>query len=42
MESEQDVNEEVSVIDTSRKERGDEFIKNFFIKFGMKKSMDSF
>ena len=31
-----------SQISASRGEDGDEFLRNFFIKFGMKKTLDSF
>ena len=41
-ESEMDVNAELSEITSSRNEDGDEFLRNFFIKFGMKKTLDSF
>ena len=41
-ESEQDPDEEQSQISASRAEDGDEFLRNFFIKFGMKKTLDSF
>ena len=37
-----DVNAELSEITSSRNEDGDEFLRNFFIKFGMKKTLDSF
>ena len=40
-ESEQDPDEQ-SIIDTQRQEASDEFIRNLFIKFGMKKTLDSF
>ena len=33
---------ELSVISASRQEAGDEFLRNFFIKFGMKRTLDSF
>merc|ERR1711935_796298 len=42
MESEMDPNERLSQVDTARSEAGDEFLRNFFIKFGMKKTLDSF
>jgi len=42
MESELDPNDELSRLSDSRKEDGDEFLRNFFIKFGMKKTLDSF
>ena len=32
----------MSMISDNRKECGDEFIKNFFIKFGMRKTLESF
>jgi hypothetical protein len=41
-ESEQDPEEMQSQISASRGEDGDEFLRNFFIKFGMKKTLDSF
>ena len=37
-----DVNAELSEINSTRQEDGDEFLRNFFIKFGMKKTLDSF
>lgn len=33
---------EMSLISQSYKETTDEFLRNFFIKFGMKKTLDSF
>lgn len=41
-ESEQDPNEKISEITASYQEECDEFLRNFFIKFGMKKTLDSF
>lgn len=41
-ESEMDLNADLSVMESGRQEAGDEFLRNFFIKFGMKKTMDSF
>ena len=40
----EDENGEISQIETSAaaQEQGDEFIRNFFIKFGMKKTLESF
>lgn len=32
----------MSEISQSRQEDGDEFLRNFFIKFGMKRTLDSF
>lgn len=40
-ESEQDPNE-MNEISESKQETGDEFLRNFFIKFGMKRTLDSF
>lgn len=40
-ESEHDPNEVVSQV-SRRNEDTDEFLRNFFIKFGMKKTLDSF
>ena len=37
-----DPDERLSQIDTARSEAADEFLRNFFIKFGMKKTLDSF
>ena len=37
-----DPNERVSEIGSSYQEECDEFLRNFFIKFGMKKTLDSF
>lgn len=37
-----DLNADLSVMESGRQEAGDEFLRNFFIKFGMKKTMDSF
>jgi len=34
--------DDVSVISMSRQEDCDEFLRNFFIKFGMKRTLDSF
>lgn len=34
--------DDCSQISTSRKEDADEFLRNFFIKFGMNRTMDSF
>lgn len=41
-ESEMDPNERLSQVDSTRSEDADEFLRNFFIKFGMKKTLDSF
>jgi hypothetical protein len=41
-ESEQDPYERLSDITSSRPEDGDEFLRNFFIKFSMKRTLDSF
>ena len=41
-ESEQDPDERLSEVDPARSEAADEFLRNFFIKFGMKKTLDSF
>ena len=42
-ESEHDASEVISNIESAAKrETGDEFLRNFFIKFGMKKTLDSF
>jgi hypothetical protein len=41
-ESEQDQNDVVSHISSSARENADEFLRNFFIKFGLKKTLDSF
>lgn len=41
-ESEQDPNERLSEITASYQENCDEFLRNFFIKFGMKRTLDSF
>lgn len=41
-ESEMDPNEQISEVDSSYQEACDEFLRNFFIKFGMKKTLDSF
>ena len=37
-----DVNADLSEVGSQRNEDGDEFLRNFFIKFGMKKTLDSF
>lgn len=37
-----DIDAELSEITSTRNEDGDEFLRNFFIKFGMKKTLDSF
>lgn len=34
--------DELSQITSTRQESGDEFLRNFFIKFGMKRTLDSF
>jgi hypothetical protein len=41
-ESEIDPLELMSELSVSRTEDGDEFLRNFFIKFGMKRTLDSF
>ena len=37
-----DPDERLSQVDSTRSEAADEFLRNFFIKFGMKKTLDSF
>jgi len=37
-----DPNERISEVGSSYKEECDEFLRNFFIKFGMKRTLDSF
>ncbi len=34
--------DDTSSIDSTKMEKSDEFLRNFFIKFGMKKTLDSF
>lgn len=43
IESESESADMISDVDiAAKKESGDEFLRNFFIKFGMKKTLDSF